>query len=430
LLHVGVAANILASKGGRRLYRCIELRIGVIFMLRIKSIHRRQLLLVATILLPFVGAPAAFGQNGIILPDLADKAGVLPDLNSDLTETAGTDNVSATASIGFDLNGVPITPQPGGAGGVENVTNLINNVTAGDPADNVAKWLDFQGDDMMMPVHITLASPGIVNFYTLTSANDAPDRDPWQWKVLGSNVATPTMESDFTLLDSRTGVTFSARDQTQLFSFTNTTAYLHYRFELETHEVAVPGTPTAGNYDSEQLAEIELFNGFQFAGLLLTIDRTTGNMTLTNGSGSPISITGYSITSAKGTLNSTAWLSIANNYDGNSGGTVDSANWIRLTAPNKRTDLSEVQDPEAGGASLAASQAINFGASWFKYPVEDIVAQVLLPDGTTQAVTVNFQGGAQYVFGDLNFSGGATPITVTDWNTFKAGKTFNFTTVF
>src|SRR4051794_12147438 len=131
-------------------------------MLRIKS-TRRRLLYAATILLPFVWIPAAFGQNGIILPDLADRPGVLPDLNSDLTETAGTDNVSATATMGFDLAGAPITPQPGGAGGIENVTNLINNVTAGDAADNVAKWLDFQGDDMMMPVHIKLASPGVVN---------------------------------------------------------------------------------------------------------------------------------------------------------------------------------------------------------------------------------------------------------------------------
>ena len=283
---------------------------------------------------------------------------------------------------------------------------------------------------MMMPVHITLAGATTANYYTLTSANDAPDRDPWQWKVLGSNVATPTMESDFTLLDSRSGVIFSARDQTQLFSFTNSTAYKTYRFEFETHEVAVPGTPTAGNYDSEQLAEIELFNGFQFSGLVLTIDRTTGGMTLMNGSGTPINITGYSITSAKGALNSTAWLSIANNYDGNSGGTVDSNNWIRLTAPNSRFDLSEVEDPEAGGAILAASQTINFGTAWFKYPFEDVVGEVLLPDGTTQALTVNFQGGAQYVFGDLNFSGGATPVTAADWNTFKLGHGFNFSTVF
>ena len=130
------------------------------------------------------------------------------------------------------------------------MTNLVNNITAGDPADNAAKWLDFQGDDMMMPVHVTLTAAAAVNYYTLTSANDAPDRDPWQWKVLGSNVATPAMESDFTLLDSRTGVIFSARDQTQLFSFTNSTAYKTYRFEFETHEVAeLPrlGTMTANS---------------------------------------------------------------------------------------------------------------------------------------------------------------------------------------
>ena len=51
---------------------------------------------------------------------------------------------------------------PGGAGGIENVTNLVNNVTAGDPADNAAKWLDFQGDDMMMPVHLELGAAATV----------------------------------------------------------------------------------------------------------------------------------------------------------------------------------------------------------------------------------------------------------------------------
>ena len=115
-----------------------------------------------------------------------------------------------------------------------------------------------------------------------------------------------------------------------------------------------------------------------------------------NGSGSPVSITGYSITSAKGTLNSTTWLSIANNYDGNSGATVDSDNWIRLTAPNGRKDLSEVEDPEGNnGATLAASQIINFGTAWIKYPAEDLLGEVLLADGTTQALTINFQGVAE-----------------------------------
>ena len=99
---------------------------------------------------------------------------------------------------------------------------------------------------------------------------------------------------------TREGITFAARDQTQLFSFTNSMAYKFYRFEFETHEVAVPGTPTGGGYDSIQLAEIELFNNFTFAGPVLTINRTTGGMTLMNGSASTLNMTGYSITSARG----------------------------------------------------------------------------------------------------------------------------------
>jgi hypothetical protein len=403
-------------------------------MLKSTSDNCRHGLLGAILLLIFAwNTPQALGQSGIILPDLADRPGILPDLNSDLTETAGTDTPNATASIGFNLAGAPIVPQPGGAGGIENVTNLVNNVTAGDPADNVAKWLDFQGDDMMMPVHIELGTTATANYYTLTSANDAPDRDPWKWRLLGTNVATPTAVTDFVVLDSREGVTFTARDQTQLFSFTNTTSYKTYRFEFETHEVAVPGTPVAANYDSMQLAEIELFNNFTFAGPVLTINRTSGNISLQNGGASTLNMTGYSITSAKGTLNSTGWLSIANNYDGDSGGgsAIDTDNWIRLTSPTSRKDLSEVENPNgSNGVPLAAAQTINFGTAWFKYPVEDILGEILLADGTTQAVTVSYVGGAPYVFGDLNFSGGATPLTFADWVAFKTGQGFNFATAF
>ena len=186
-----------------------------------------------------------------------------------------------------------------------------------------------------------------------------------------------------------------------MFSFTNSTSYKHYRFEFETHEVAVPGTPTGGGYDSIQLAEIELFNNFTFAGPVLTINRTTGGMTLLNGSAATLNMTGYSITSARGTLNSTAWLSIANNYDGDSGGgsAIDTDNWIRLTAPNNRKDLSEVENPNGtNGVPFAASQSINFGNAWFRYPAEDIVGEILLADGTTQPLTVNFTGGALRVW--------------------------------
>jgi hypothetical protein len=107
--------------------------------------------------------------------------------------------------------------------------------------------------------------PRTVRFYTLTSANDSAERDPWEWRFLGTNVANPA-PTDFVLLDQRTNVDFPNRHQTQLFGpVVNTTAYTKYRFEFETQYVAQ--TPTGYPPDlpvpnSIQLSEVELFETF------------------------------------------------------------------------------------------------------------------------------------------------------------------------
>lgn len=83
-----------------------------------------------------------------------------------------------------------------------------------------------------------------VTTYTLTSADDVPDRDPKAWRFLGS----PDGNS-WTLLDERRDEpVWPARNSPKVFTFVNSTAYAHYRFEfLETH-----------NAPHFQLAEISL----------------------------------------------------------------------------------------------------------------------------------------------------------------------------
>ena len=49
----------------------------------------------------------------------------------------------------------------------------------------------------------------LVNSYTLTSANDSPLRDPKTVNLYGSNDGV-----NYTLLDSRTNIAFTARFQT------------------------------------------------------------------------------------------------------------------------------------------------------------------------------------------------------------------------
>ncbi|MFI6265605.1 ThuA domain-containing protein [Micromonospora sp. NPDC051006] len=72
-----------------------------------------------------------------------------------------------------------------------------------------------------------LAEPVVVSRYALTSANDSPGRDPKNWTLQGSQDG-----STWTDLDTRSNETFAQRFQTNQYSFTNTTAYQHYRLNI------------------------------------------------------------------------------------------------------------------------------------------------------------------------------------------------------
>jgi hypothetical protein len=59
-------------------------------------------------------------------------------------------------------------------------------------------------------------TPQVVNSYSFTSANDAQDRDPMNWNVVGSNDGT-----NWDTLDVRTGETFPSRILTRHFTLNN-----------------------------------------------------------------------------------------------------------------------------------------------------------------------------------------------------------------
>jgi hypothetical protein len=82
-----------------------------------------------------------------------------------------------------------------------------------------------------------------VSMYTLTSANDAPGRDPRDWTLKASNDGT-----NWLTLDTRTGGEFPWRFHTKVYSANNVTPYAYYRFEFTANH----GEPYT------QLAEIEL----------------------------------------------------------------------------------------------------------------------------------------------------------------------------
>ncbi|OTA21064.1 hypothetical protein Xbed_00710 [Xenorhabdus beddingii] len=74
-----------------------------------------------------------------------------------------------------------------------------------------------------------LKKPTVIIDYSLTSANDKPQRDPRKWILEASNDG-----SVWSVLDNRHfNSSFEKRFQTKSFSFTNSVAYLFYRLRFE-----------------------------------------------------------------------------------------------------------------------------------------------------------------------------------------------------
>lgn len=120
-----------------------------------------------------------------------------------------------------------------------DITNLNSQFTAsrendrtngegsGNLVDNKinTKFLlfDFQG----VWGRLEFDEPQVAGAYTMTSANDAPDRDPAHWQIQGSNNG-----ASWTVLDEQTDQSFSARFQTKKYIFKNKTAYKFYRLNI------------------------------------------------------------------------------------------------------------------------------------------------------------------------------------------------------
>lgn len=115
--------------------------------------------------------------------------------------------------------------------------------------DTQTKWcIEYPGN--LVTWQASLSHATIIASYTLTSANDVPDRDPKSWTFEGSNNG-----SSWTRLDSRSlAAPFESRFLAKTFTFNNTKAYKHYRFSFtprsgvshfQVAEIALAGLSTA-----------------------------------------------------------------------------------------------------------------------------------------------------------------------------------------
>jgi len=69
--------------------------------------------------------------------------------------------------------------------------------------------------------------PVVANAYTMTSANNIPDRDPQEWSIQGSNNG-----STWVNLDSKTSQLFPNRFETRVFRFVNSIPYKFYQLHV------------------------------------------------------------------------------------------------------------------------------------------------------------------------------------------------------
>lgn len=121
------------------------------------------------------------------------------------------------------FGGRPVVTAPGGP-----YQDSASNETVAQTYDgsSATKWCIIEP-----PPHVLwqaeLPAPRVVSTYSLTSANDVPERDPQDWTVLGSLDGTT-----WTTLDSRSRGPFEQRQQRTTFTIANPGAYRFYRVDF------------------------------------------------------------------------------------------------------------------------------------------------------------------------------------------------------
>lgn len=86
-----------------------------------------------------------------------------------------------------------------------------------------------------------------INAYTVTSGNDAPERDPFNWTLAGSNDDGATWEPIHTVTEA----TFADRNKVNIYQLDSEASYSSFRFSI---------TDNAGETDLMQISEWRLLH--------------------------------------------------------------------------------------------------------------------------------------------------------------------------
>lgn len=207
------------------------------------------------------GQDAGAGVVVAVLVAASLVAGTGPASSAASVTSAGRTGAAPEVGGYWATSYEPGTPRPAGfpargqarnlRGETTEVTTTVRDVRSGHPNDTSAqegvtgladqdsatKWYARDSgrptDEEPVYAIYTLRTPAAVTGYSLTSANDAPPRDPAAWTVLGSDSAAPDADdSSWHVLDQRKEQRFGARGQTDFYPVTATHAYRHYQLRI------------------------------------------------------------------------------------------------------------------------------------------------------------------------------------------------------
>jgi len=159
--------------------------------------------------------------------------------------------------------------------GFADITNIGGVITAqylDSPAsETIDKLIDNSSSSKYLTGHsqiwiqFNVSGKAAVKEYTITSANDSPERDPLNWVLKGSND-----ELTWDTMDTRNGEDFATRYLKKSFTCQKSSDYKYYRFDMTNNsganiqiaEIELMGTPTAGLFQNQQFIFQSVENGY------------------------------------------------------------------------------------------------------------------------------------------------------------------------
>lgn len=192
-----------------------------------------------TDLITVAGSSYTYTDTGLSAssPYLYKICSVVDGVKSAYTSAMGvaTKMLPQLPDITDDVPGVLTVQNENTSNASENSSKLIDN-------DVNTKYLFFYSQGW---IKFQFSAGATITQYAITSANDAPERDPKEWTLEGSND-----NAAWIVLDTRTTQMFPDRFSKLHYALDNTTNYKYYRLNIKKNQ-------NGGNLT--QIAELQLF---------------------------------------------------------------------------------------------------------------------------------------------------------------------------